>query len=67
MLSHDELLRALNYDLRSGHFKWRTPGRKRRVGATAGAINKGRRYTSIDYKTYLASCLALTLKEVSND
>src|SRR3990167_4588625 len=58
MLGHSDLLKILDYDPAKGTFKWKLPGRKRRVGALAGSVRKGRRYISIDYTTYLASRLA---------
>lgn len=37
MISHEELTEALTYDKTTGVFKWKTPGRRRLVGAEVGS------------------------------
>ena len=37
MITHEDLLAALNYDPLTGVFTWRSPGRRRVVGRTVGS------------------------------
>jgi len=60
-ISHDELLRVLNYEPETGNFYWKVPRLKNKIpaGSLAGTTRKcGRKQIGIDKITYQSSILA---------
>ena len=59
MITAAELRRLLSYDPSTGHFTWRTPRPKVRVGMRAGYLHyRGYRYIEIDARAYAEHRLA---------
>lgn len=59
MITAAKLKKVLHYDPSTGHFTWRTPRPKVRVGARAGGLHhRGYRYIEIDGRAYAEHRLA---------
>jgi len=58
LLSHEELLRILDYDTLSGIFRWKISGNGRKIGDIAGSIGNGRLSININKLSYYANRLA---------
>jgi len=58
-LCHNRLTEVLLYEPETGHFFWRSSGKKRSIGIQAGRVmQKGYRQITVDYKPYLEHRLA---------
>lgn len=59
MITAADLRKILSYDAATGHFTWRTPRPKVRVGMRAGYVHhRGYRYIEIDARAYAEHRLA---------